>query len=295
MIKPNNRKMSTCIFMAAISINDYLMMIFALYTWLIGALKIHIWNEIECKSLSFLSLLTPQNTTYLVLAMTIDKYIAIKWPHKSAMYSTAKRAKITIIVTYACIFIYNSPHAIFSSVVGHQCVSYVNGGFVTKVYSWLTFVLNAIIPFTVLFNMNYVIINKVRQSRKMFKNEEIYVENSDTTAEKKRQFTMENAENQLTIMLLLVTTLFLVLLIPTYVRFLYLTFVKPETPEKYAGILLFISISYNLYITNSGINFFLYCISGQKFRNDLKEILCGRRKSWLNSASGVTEASIVEP
>ena len=32
MIKPNNRKMSTCIYMAAISINDNFMMILAFYT-----------------------------------------------------------------------------------------------------------------------------------------------------------------------------------------------------------------------------------------------------------------------
>ena len=207
-------------------------MVFALYTWLVGGLRIHRWNEIECKSLSFLNLLTLQNTTYQVLAMTIDKYIAIKWPHKAAIYNTSKRAKVTVIVIYICVFIYNSPHVLFSSVVGHQCVSYVNGGFITKVYSWLTFVLNAIIPFLFLIHMNYVIINRVSQSRQMFKNadfdgdENSVNQKCDTTGNKKRQRAMKNAENQLTIMLLLVTTLFLVLLIPTYTRFLYLTFVK---------------------------------------------------------------------
>ena len=34
MIKPNNRKMSTCIYMAAISINDNVMMILAFHYWL---------------------------------------------------------------------------------------------------------------------------------------------------------------------------------------------------------------------------------------------------------------------
>ena len=85
---------------------------------------------------------------------------------------------------------------------------------------------------------------------------------------------MTSVRNQLTIMLLLVTTLFLILLIPTYVRFIYWNLVKRDTPSKYASSMLFFQITYKLYVTNSGINFFLYCISGQKFRKDLKEIIC---------------------
>ena len=54
-----------------------------------------------------------------------------------------------------------------------------------------------------------------------------------------RQKTIKSAENQLTKMLLLVTTPFLILLIPTYFRFIYLTLVKRDTPSKFAGSFLF--------------------------------------------------------
>ena len=75
-------------------------------------------------------------------------------------------------------------------------------------------------------------------------------------------------------MLLLVTTLFLILLCPTYFRFIYLVFAERDTPFGYAKSMLLYQVTHKLYTSNSGINFFLYCISGQKFRNDLKEILC---------------------
>ena len=103
---------------------------------------------------------------------------------------------------------------------------------------------------------------------------------------------MKSAENQLTIMLLLVTTLFLILLCPTYFRFIYNAFARRDTPIEYAKSLLIYQASSKLYISNSGINFFLYCISGQKFRNDLKDILCccvTRRKD--ESQSTGTEIS----
>ena len=41
MMKPNNRKMSTCIYMLAISINDNLLMYACLHVHLVGFLQIH--------------------------------------------------------------------------------------------------------------------------------------------------------------------------------------------------------------------------------------------------------------
>ena len=94
-----------------------------------------------------------------------------------------------------------------------------------------------------------------------------------------RQKTMKNAEHQLTIMLVLVTTLFIILLLPIYIRIIYVSFVVATNSSEYASSILFFQITYKLLTTNNGINFFLYCISGTKFRNDLKEVFCGTRQS----------------
>ena len=101
-------------------------------------------------------------------------------------------------------------------------------------------------------------------------------------------------------MLLLVTALFLILLCPTYVRFIYLAFADPGTSLEYANQILIFQITIRLYMTNSAINFFLYCISGKKFRNDLKEILgCFSKSQPLGTVSSdesrSTEISSVHP
>ena len=279
MIKPNNRKMSTCIYMAAISINDNLQILLALHTWLVTTLEVHERYAIECKIKVSIALMSLQNSTFQVLAMTIDKYIAIKWPHKAASYSTPRRVKITVIVACIVAIIYNIPHFFLTGVIGRSCVSYSVGGVITKIYSWLTFVINAMIPFTLLIYMNFVIVKTVKRSRKMFITHDtiagtVAKQNENERMETRMQKTMKSAENQVTIMVLLVTTLFLVLLFPTYARCIYQSFIERDTPYKYASSKLFYEIGYKLYSTNSGINFFLYCISGQKFRNDLKEIFC---------------------
>ena len=69
MIKPNNRKVSTCIYMAAISINDSLLMCFSMHDWLVGALKVSQWREWECKIANYLDYFALQCATYQVLAM----------------------------------------------------------------------------------------------------------------------------------------------------------------------------------------------------------------------------------
>ena len=76
-----------------------------------------------------------------------------------------------------------------------------------------------------------------------------------------------------------------------------MTFFEPDTPDKYSLAMLLYQISHKLYHTNNGINFFLYFLSGQKFRNELREIMfCSKNASGTNQNelnSNVTEMSCV--
>ena len=123
--------------------------------------------------------------------MTIDKYIAFQWPHKSAWYSSPTRAKVTISIVIISVAMYNLPHFFITAVVTGNCYGYSAIGILTKVYLWFTFIINAVIPFTMLIHMNYVIVKTVRNSRKMFRN------NIKTTGIDERQKAMKSAEKQL--------------------------------------------------------------------------------------------------
>ena len=279
MMKSNNRKMSTCIYMAAMSINDNLMMLMCFHDYFVSTLQIHKWHPLECKCAGFVALFALQNGTFHVVAMTLDKYIAIKWPHKAATYSTPRRAKVIALGLYVSASVYNIPHFFLSSVIGGHCFNFGVRSMITTVYSWLSFVINAVIPFTVLIYMNLVIVKAVRKSRKMFgrPNNEISSRGSNqgtVTSQK----TKKHAENQVTIMLLLVTTLFLIYFVHLFEIYL---FGICDTRHFHRICLVHVAFSNTakLYNTNSGINFFLYCISGRKFRNDLKEILCSHSHS----------------
>ena len=165
MIKQNNRKMSTCIYMAAISIDDNIMMYMTCHDYLVVVVQRHKWYLLECKFLAFVALFALQNCSFLVVAMALDKYIAVKWPHRAATYSTPRRAKLITVGVYVCVFIYNIPHFFLSSVIGGHCFNFGISSVFSKVYSWFSFVINAIIPFTMLIYMNIVIVKAVRESR----------------------------------------------------------------------------------------------------------------------------------
>ena len=246
--------------------------------------------DLECKIASIFVFHGLQNSAMQVIAMTFDKYVAIRWPHKAATFSTPQKAKNIVVAVWICVLIYNIPHLSFTRMVADVCTGYATGGIITKVYSWISFCLNAVMAFAVLSYMNYVIIKKVRSSRKMFRDNKIQGhqrgQGQNNAMCTKREENMKNNEKQITTMLLLVTTLFLILMFPTNIRFVYSNFVARDTPTKYANLMFFYHLSYTLYITNNGINFFLYCISGRKFQNDLKELLsCGRRAGECNNTS----------
>ena len=88
---------------------------------------------------------------------------------------------MTILTIIICVAMYNLPHLYTTAVVAGNCYGYSAKSILIKVYSWFTIVVNAVIPFTLLIHMNYVIVKTVRASRKMFRS------NGDNTREKKEK------------------------------------------------------------------------------------------------------------
>ena len=93
MIKPNNKKMSTCIYMAAISVNDNTMMFICSHDYLVSVVQIHKWYSIECKISALIFLFALQNETFQVLSMTLDKYIANKVASQSSCAQYTKESQ----------------------------------------------------------------------------------------------------------------------------------------------------------------------------------------------------------
>ena len=122
--------------------------------------------------------------------------------------------------------------------------------------------------------MNSVIIHTLR---KRSKSNILGSKTQDgTTGQQSRN---KNPEKQIVIMLLLVTFVFLTLNLPVRSIAFYVNFTSGNTPYYYAGLHLFYQFGEKAYYTNHGINFFLYVISGQKFRTDLRNLFRPKKQN----------------
>ena len=228
-------------------------------------------------------------STLFILGMTFDRFYSIIRPHKAASFNTVKRAKITIVCIVIFSILFNIPHLFTTAVEGRQAVPLGRG--MDKIsgqfYYWMSFIINFAAPFILLLVMNSFIIHRIRNRSNFTKNLNSNIGNSMHGQISK----MKNSERQIFVILILVTFSFLILMTPTYVLTLYVTFVNYDvTPKSFAEFHLFFNIGHKTYYTNYGINFFLYVLSGQKFRTDLKQLFV-RKKDFSSDESAVSGTS----
>ena len=79
---------------------------------------------------------------------------------------------------------------------------------------------------------------------------------------------IKHSEKQIFTMLLLVTFTYLILSFSMRALNFYLYFHTGNTPSYYAGFHLIYQIGFDTIYTNHAINFFLYVLSGRKFKTD---------------------------
>ncbi len=212
----------------------------------------------------------------VILAMTFDRFFGIIKPHLAASFNTVKRARITCLLIIIFSILYDIPHIFTTLTRGYDCVPY-GKAFETvygEIYYWLSFVINYSFPFAALLAMNSVIIHTIRTRQ-------------DFSAGGNKGARSKSADSQVFAILLLVTFSFLTLITPAYMLFLFQKLVDFKTnPTLLAGWHLFYSSAQKLYHTNNGINFFLYILSGTKFRNDFLQLFgCTRKATTTETGS----------
>ena len=252
------------------------------------------WVDFPPNHLWFCETVTPVlwtatlSSTLFILSMTFDRFYSIIKPHKAASFNTVKRAKITttLISIFSCLF--NIPYVFTITSNGTQCVMELST-FENNFYFWLTCVVQFVIPFILLLLMNSVIIHSLRSrssSLKLTISEQVKCQgeneghrNDKSPGQGQGQCQGQSQQGQIFAILLLVAFSFFVLITPLYAFNVYiLVFDYSKTPQRFAFFYMFYEIVVKLYFTNNAINFFLYVISGQKFRNDLINLFKNNRR-----------------
>ena len=213
----------------------------------------------------------------------------------TASSGLTKRLRLIRLKEQKCIiifgYIFNVPYLFVVTNNGAECVADYNGIGQT-IFSWVSYVIQFIIPFTSLLSMNSVIIHTLR-TRSLLK-----ISNNETQGQGQGQYQGQKSkststEKQIFVMLLLVAFSFFVLISPFYAFHIYAEVVDfMKSPAAFTEFFLFYQVMHKMYFTNNAINFFLYVLSGTKFRRDLINLFkWNKGKSSQMNLGGQSEIS----
>ncbi|CAH1797157.1 unnamed protein product [Owenia fusiformis] len=294
------RKTTSSLYLTILAISDCMVLICGLgrrwvsYQW---GKDIRNQHELACKIHMFLTYTFIDFSAWLLAAVTVDRVITVYMPLHARRISTKKNAAIAIIVTFVVLMGINA-QILFTH--GNRTIPW-NGGFYTYpctyndgnvffhniVWKWIDGAVSSYLPFFILIISNIVIAIQLLRSAEMRKKTmNVSKQSGDSTA-------------SLSIMLITISMVFLVLTGPVVVYLI--TWDQWHEDKSHANIsklrLVWACLNMLLY-SNYCVNFFMYCLSGKRFRSEMMILFrCTSRKRnghLRNStmATGSTMASV---
>ena len=225
-------------------------------------------------------------TVWLVMLVTVDRYIAICLPLRTNM-RTLQRTKLAVAVVVILAMLYNVPRFMEREIVT-KFDSCTNSTFLitqkttfreNRVYflvykTIMYFIFRSIGPLLALIILNVRLVKALREVRKKHR---------DMTKSTKHR------EN-ITLMLVVVVTVFILCEMPDLIARIVFAYVVFDEANFDINRLRYFNVVTNAMLTlNSGINFLIYCLIGNKFRRILWEMCCKRGRA------GLIEVSETEP
>lgn len=282
LMRRSMRKFSTYIYLAILSITDTLVLYIGLLRLWIGELNgFDVKNQADwiCKLISVAGYTVSDYSVWLIIAVTVERYVAVCYPLHASMMCNLRRA-ITVMTSLLIILFFINSHFFWTvhikqykiqDEIIYNCEGapkYVR--LVDDVWPWVDAILYSFLPFVIIMVLNGLIIRQVVRARRSR-------DGLQSTQPDHRRRARESSI-KLTIMLLTISFAFLLTTLPMNISLIISAFY-----HNYLNDLHFLSrfklartITELLMYVNHSMNFFLYCATGQKFRHNLLLMLCHR-------------------
>ncbi|ELU04604.1 hypothetical protein CAPTEDRAFT_207406 [Capitella teleta] len=282
LCQPYWRRCSTGLYMAVISIFDSVALLYGLFFWLRKHYEFDMFTKTACKPVNFFFYFAIHFDVMSLVAMTTERFVAVRFPMKAPMWCTVRNARIVLGLLALSIIGLNAHFFWTWGWVDGKCSIYKEHAFFAKyAYAWIDASLYSFIPTSSLAILNILIISTVTRP--------------DKTLQKSNN--QKQASQHITFMLLVTTSAFLVLTGPltvlNVVKTVWRANERPGTYD-YAVYTLSRRVLVALMYTNHAVNFWLYSLSGSRFRADLRGLLekvfCRRRIN-LDRATSLRDLS----
>lgn len=280
---------STAIYLLTLAISDTLFLLNApLRRWIINMWDedVRHKSELGCKFSVYLTYSSSQLSSWILVAVTIERLVCVVWPHRVRLGCTP-RLSVTVISVIVLIIFGSNAH-IFYGFGQSDLPVFRNEGycqplyegyftFFNKTYPWIDFAVVFAIPFGILLVSNLTIIYRLRKTLRKRRNMSIIVK---TRSEK----STAKDTRMVTIMLIILSVVFFICLAPVSIYFIYRPYMIENREQwmcvdiyeyiRLKELDIFLNALANLlgYI-NASFNFILYFISGSKYRAEMKALL----------------------
>ncbi|XP_025105716.1 uncharacterized protein LOC112571120 [Pomacea canaliculata] len=265
---------SMSILFTCLAISDLTSLWFDPLFWWLEALDVFIYYSFLWKIRMFVIYLTGHTSASILVTMTTQKAVSILWPHRVKVMFTARIAKNLMCGGLVFFLLINS-HLLYGVTVilptntsTPRCfdmyVSSEYAEFFNNVWGWVDTFFSSLVPVLLLLVANSVLIRKVGQSlqeaRKRF-----------STGNADRLRSREKKTSSMTVTLIATSVTFLLLTSPYSVYFVFrerlFAGADKDTDIADANDLAF-AVLHLLWIGNNSVTFYLYCLTGAKYREN---------------------------
>ncbi|XP_076451273.1 FMRFamide receptor-like [Babylonia areolata] len=281
------RHMSTSFYMAVSAVVDTVSLLVPLPPHYLYVNFPHIFDSVRhvhviCSICHVTGWVSSNLGVFLTVAMTIDRSLAIQFPLKAPTLCTVRRAKIvTVCLLLLVILMVRSAGEVYRIFHDHYWPNIHN--------------VSLVVSFAAIIIGNIIIILHVKRSEDSKELGE-GAKNAGGSQSKK----MSSKSRQLSVMLIIDSASIITCTMPqTIYMMLDQSFQSTElsdfTPYDIAKRNLVFAVSLYLIQVNHCMNFFLYCLSGARFRKVLKEVMCQNSQQNKHSSRSSMSVTSVHP
>ncbi|KAI0240756.1 hypothetical protein LSAT2_008452 [Lamellibrachia satsuma] len=258
-----------------------------------------------CKLLQHTMDMFSDYSTCLILAFTVERYIAIYLPIRFKSLCSVRRARIVCATVFVSVCVFIAPyHFMYIGRVHDLDVCAVLTEYETEFMA--LYIVEAlifrVIPVFVIALLNGMIIVRVTKLRRRKRKRNASMTTSSQAGKatggqnnnRKQRSRKADKSMQLTIILVLVSTSYIIVFIPVLVHFV-LWKLKSSHVIQLSDVAMLTSQNYTrtMYISGFAINFFLYTMSGRIFREQLEKIVCDTQRKDKSTVTSVEATSVL--
>ena len=284
------RRISTYAYLAVLSNTDTVVLFVGLLRLWVAELTGH--NIIDraqwiCKLINVVGSTVSDYSVWLIIAVTVERFIVVCYPLKGTTVCRRGRAYGVIAALLILLFLVNM-HFFWTTrltqveqcgLVKSHCEAAEGFDFlVDELWPWVDAFVYSFLPFVVIIVLNSLIILQVARSKR--DRADVLCGGGGGGGSIRSSRSAPENNSKLSVMLLTVSFAFLATTLPMNVTLIVTAFWKKYSvadKSLAAKFKLIRTVTELLMYINHSMNFFLYCATGQKFRQELCALFCRHR------------------